>query len=306
MGAQALGPGETDMAVPGHAADLLDIAPVTGFTGAVISGVELSGRLDAATVAAIRAALVNWKVIFFRGQHAMSDTDQEEFAALLGNLVEHPTAPVVPGTRALLDIRTESGDVASSWHTDVTFMPAPPDASILRAIEVPDAGGDTCWANTAAAYERLPDPLRQTVDGMRAVHSNLHDASEMYPTREGQAAYRKVFASTVYESEHPVVRVHPESGERTLLLGHFLTGFTGLSQADSRNLHAMLQGHVTKPEHVVRWRWRNGDVAIWDNRATQHRAVADFGNAVRHLRRVTVQGSVPVGVDGFEGRLLCR
>jgi taurine dioxygenase len=183
-------------------------------------------------------------------------------------------------------------------------MPAPPDASILRAIEVPDAGGDTCWANTAEAYRRLPETLRQTVDGLRAVHSNLHDASDMFPTREGQAAYRKVFASTVYESEHPVVRVHPESGERALLLGHFLTGFTGLSQTDSHNLHAMLQGHVTKAENVVRWRWRKGDVAIWDNRATQHRAVADCAGHVRHLRRVTVQGSVPVGPDGFKGRLL--
>jgi len=294
------------MATLQETAQRLDIAPVTGATGAVISGVELSGDLDETTVAAIRAALVKWKVVFFRDQHAMSDKDQEDFAALLGELVEHPTAPVLPGTRAVLDLSTETGDVASSWHTDVTFMPAPPDASILRAIEVPAAGGDTCWANTAEAYRHLPETLRQTVEGLRAVHSNLHDASEMFPTREGQAAYRKVFASTVYESEHPVVRVHPESGERALLLGHFLTGFTGLSQTDSQNLHAILQGHVTKPENVVRWRWRQGDVAIWDNRATQHRAVADCAGAVRHLRRVTVQGSATVGPDGFTGRLLTK
>jgi taurine dioxygenase len=142
------------------------------------------------------------------------------------------------------------------------------------------------------------------VDTMTAVHSNLHDASEMYRDRESLAAYRKVFASTVYETEHPVVRVHPESGERTLILGHFLTRFTGLSEADSNRLRAMLQEHVTRPETVMRWRWRKGDVAIWDNRATQHRAVADCAGALRHLRRVTIRGSTPVGIDGFTSRLL--
>jgi len=292
------------MATQDRTADFLDIAPVTGRTGAEIRGIALSGSLDKATLAAIRAALVRWKVIFFRDQHAMTDRDQEDFASLLGKPVAHPTAPVVPGTCTLLDIRTEKGEVASSWHTDVTFVPAYPDASMLRAIEVPEAGGDTCWANTAAAYEHLPEPLRRTVDPLTAVHSNLHDASEMYSDRESQAAYRKVFASTVYETEHPVVRVHPESGERTLILGHFLTQFTGLSTDDSNRLRMMLQEHVTRPENVVRWRWRKGDVAIWDNRATQHRAVADCAGQLRHLRRVTIEGSTPVGIDGFTSRLL--
>ena len=282
----------------------LDIAPVTGFTGAVITGVALSGSLDAATVGAIREALLRWKVVFFRDQQAMSDRDQEEFAALLGEPIAHPTAPVVPGTRSLLDIRTEKGEVASSWHTDVTFVPSYPDASILRAIEVPQAGGDTLWANTASAYARLPEPLRRTVDTLRAVHSNLHDASEMYSDRESLAAYRKAFAPVVYETEHPVVRVHPESGERTLVLGHFLTQFIGLSTDDSRHLRGILQQHVTRPENVVRWRWCKGDVAIWDNRATQHRAVADCGTELRHLRRVTIGGSVPVGIDGFTSRAI--
>jgi taurine dioxygenase len=281
---------------------LLDIAPVTGRTGAEIRGVTLSGDLDDATMAAIRAALVRYKVIFFRDQHALTDAGQEGFAARLGEPVAHPTAPLVPGSRYLLDINTEA--VASSWHTDVTFVPAYPDASILRAIAVPDAGGDTLWANTAAAYAALPAPLKQLVDGLRAIHSNLHDDSELFNDRESSAAYRAVFASTVYETEHPVVRIHPESGEPTLVVGHFLNQFVGLSLADSQRLRGILQEHITRPENTVRWRWRAGDVAVWDNRATQHRAVADFAGQRRHLRRVTIKGSTPVGLDGFTSRLV--
>jgi taurine dioxygenase len=177
---------------------------------------------------------------------------------------------------------------------------------MLRAIEVPSVGGDTLWANTAAAYERLPEPLRQLADGLTAVHSNLHDDSELFPDRKSSAAYRAVFAPIVYETEHPVVRIHPESSERTLIVGHFLKQFTGLSAQDSGRLRSMLQEHITKPENTVRWRWRKGDVAVWDNRATQHRAVADFGNERRHLRRVTIKGSTPVGVNGFVSRLISQ
>jgi taurine dioxygenase len=212
--------------------------------------------------------------------------------------------PVVPGSRYLLDINTGEGQVASSWHTDVTFVPAYPDASILRAIEVPDAGGDTLWANTAAAYDTLPEPLRRMIDGLTAVHSNLHDDSELFRDRKSSAAYRAVFAPVVYETEHPVVRVHPESGERALVVGHFLKQFEGLSADHSQRLRAILQEHITRPENTVRWRWRKDDVAIWDNRATQHRAVADFGRQRRHLRRVTIKGSIPNGIDGFTSRMI--
>jgi taurine dioxygenase len=280
----------------------LDIAPVTGRTGAEIRGVALSGELDDATMASIRAALIRYKVIFFRDQHGLTDAGQEDFAARLGEPVAHPTAPLVPGSRFLLDIDTEA--VASSWHTDVTFVPAYPDASILRAITVPDAGGDTLWANTAAAYAALPEPLKLLVDGLKAIHSNLHDDSELFNDRRKSAAYRAVFASTVYETEHPVVRIHPESSERTLVVGHFLNQFVGLSAADSQRLRGILQEHITRPENTVRWRWRAGDVAVWDNRATQHRAVADFDGQRRHLRRVTIRGSTPVGLDGFTSRLV--
>ena len=284
----------------------LDIHPLTGTIGAEIRGVPLSGDLDAGTVQAIEAALVRHKVIFFRDQHHLGDAEHEAFASLFGDPVAHPTVPVAEGSSYLLELDSKEGYAASSWHTDVTFVDAYPKGSILRAITAPEAGGDTLWANTEIAYERLPEPLRQLVNTLWATHSNDYDYAEVLAGGSGSAEktaervkYQKsVFASTVYETDHPVVRVHPVSGQRSLVLGHFVKQFVGLSPSDSKQLFDVLQGHVLKPENTVRWRWRAGDVAFWDNRATQHRAIADFGLQRRTLRRATVKGDVPVGIDG--------
>lgn len=282
----------------------LDIVPVAGRIGAEIRNVRLSGDLDAATLGAVRAALLRHKVIFFRGQHDLTDQEHEAFAALLGDPVAHPTVPVVEGSRYLLELDSKEGEAASSWHTDVTFVEAYPKASILRALTIPEAGGDTLWANGVTAYEELTEPLRALVDGLWAVHSNKYDYAGTFGSKDSKRAeaYSKIFASTVYETEHPVVRVHPETGERSLLLGHFVKQFVGLNSADSQRIFAILQDHITKPENTVRWRWQVGDVAIWDNRATQHRAIADFGLQRRTLRRATVAGDVPVSIDGRRSR----
>ena len=191
-------------------------------------------------------------------------------------------------------------------HTDVTFVEAYPKASILRSVVAPAFGGDTVWANTAAAYQSLPEPLRELADKLWAVHSNEYDYAGTKPDVDPAKLerYRQVFTSTVYETEHPVVRVHPISGERALQLGHFVKRIKGYSQADSAHLFNLLQGHVTRLENTVRWRWQAGDVAIWDNRATQHYAVDDYGTQPRIVRRVTLGGEVPVGVDGQQSRTL--
>ncbi|UTL90936.1 TauD/TfdA dioxygenase family protein [Pseudomonas fluorescens] len=282
-----------------HALEL-DIQPVAGRIGAEIRGVKLSADLDAATVDAIQAALVKHKVIFFRGQTHLDDQAQEGFAKLLGEPVAHPTVPVVDGTSYLLQLDGAEGQRANSWHTDVTFVEAYPKASILRSVVAPVSGGDTVWANTAAAYQELPEPLRELADKLWAVHSNEYDYASVKPDVDPAKLerYRKVFTSTVYETEHPVVRVHPISGERALQLGHFVKRIKGYSLVDSQHLFALLQGHVTRLENTVRWRWQAGDVAIWDNRATQHYAVDDYGTQPRVVRRVTLAGEVPVGVDG--------
>lgn len=294
-------PNATDPSSP------LEIHPVTGTIGAEVRGVVLSGDLPAATVHAIEAALVRHKVLFFRDQQHISDADHEDFAALLGDPVAHPTVPVAEGSRYLLELDSKEGYAASSWHTDVTFVDAYPKASILRAITVPEAGGDTQWANGETAYEALPEPLRQLVNTLRAVHSNDYDYAATLQGSTSTASqqeyikrHRNTFTSTVYETEHPLVRVHPVSGQRSLLLGHFVKRIVGLNAADSARLFAILQEHITKPENVVRWRWRAGDIAIWDNQSTQHRAVADFGLQRRTLRRATIAGTIPIGIDGRE------
>ncbi len=278
----------------------LEIHPVAGRIGAEIRGVHLSGELDAATVEAIQQALVEYKVLFFREQTQLDDQRQEAFAHLLGEPVAHPTVPSREGTRYLLELDGAEGQRANSWHTDVTFVDAYPKASILRSVVAPAFGGDTLWANTATAYRGLPSELRELADKLTAVHSNEYDYAGAKPdvSAEKLERYRKVFTSTVYETEHPVVRVHPISGEKSLLLGHFVKRIKGYSQADSAHLFGLLQSHVIRQENTVRWRWQAGDVAIWDNRSTQHYAIDDYGTQDRVVRRVTLKGEVPVGVNG--------
>ncbi|MBB5193195.1 taurine dioxygenase [Silvimonas terrae] len=283
----------------------ITLHPVAGRIGAEVRGVQLSGDLPAHAVDAIKAALRQYKVIFLRGQ-TLDDAGQQAFGQLLGDPVAHPTVPSVSGTDYVLELDSAHGGRANSWHTDVTFVDAYPKASILRAIKVPESGGDTVWANTHTAYTDLPEPLRQLADNLWAIHSNEYDyaAYRTDTSAEALARYRKVFTSTLYETEHPVVHVHPETGERHLLLGHFVQKFKGLTTHDFNHLFAALQSHVTRLENTVRWRWQAGDVAIWDNRATQHYAINDYGDAHRVMHRVTIAGNVPTSLNGEKSRTL--
>jgi len=279
---------------------VLEVYPIAGQIGAEIRGIHLSSDLDTTTVNAIKKALLQYKVIFFRGQKHLDDTGQEAFAKLFGEPEAHPTVPIKEGSNYLFELDSEHGGRANSWHTDVTFIDTYPKASILRAVVVPESGGDTVWANTAIAYQNLPTELRNLADKLWAVHTNDYDYGGRHPNRsqEDLERHRKVFASTVYETEHPVVRIHPETGERTLVLGHFVKKIKGLSSSDSAHLFSILQDHVTRLENTVRWHWEAGDIAIWDNRATQHYAINDYGEKHRIMRRVTLVGEVPVSVEG--------
>ncbi|MBI6798797.1 MULTISPECIES: TauD/TfdA dioxygenase family protein [Pseudomonas syringae group] len=272
---------------------VLDVNPVSGRIGAEIRGIRLSGELDAATVETIQQALVQHKVLFFREQNHLDDQSQEAFAHLLGEPIAHPAMPVRDGTHFLLELDSARGQRANSWHTDMTFVDAYPKASILRSVLAPASGGDTVWANTASAYNDLTDELRELADKLWAIHNNEYDYSLQQLDPSG-----KRVTSMVCETEHPVVRVHPVSGEKTLLLGHYAKRLRGHSQIDSAHLFSLLQSHVTRLENTVRWRWHTGDVAIWDNRATQHYALDDYGTQERIVRRVSLKGDVPVGVQG--------
>jgi len=283
-----------------------EIRRVAGRIGAELSGVQLSADLSDDTITAIGAALHTHKVVFFRDQTHLDDAAQEAFAARLGKPIAHPTVPVSEGSDYLLELDSRRGGRANNWHTDITFLPAYPQASVLRAVALPDYGGDTVWANTAEAYRRLPDPLRALADTLWAIHTNAYDYAAAKPgaTQAQIERHRNVFASTVYETEHPVVRIHPVTGERTLVLGQFVKGLVGFSTSDSRRLFDILQEHVTRLENTVRWSWRVGDVAIWDNRATQHYAIDDYGDQHRVMRRVTLDGDIPTSIDGRSSRAI--
>lgn len=276
----------------------IQVKAINGRIGAVIEGVKLSSSLDATVVQEINQALLKHKVIFFKHQSHLDDVEQEAFAARLGTPLNHPTVPVKQGSNHILELDSR-GARADSWHTDITFLDAYPKASILRSIVAPEVGGNTVWANTTTAYNDLPEELKTLAESLRAIHSNNYDyAAKASVPAEVLAKYKDFFNSTEYETEHPLVRVHPETAEKTLVLGHFFQKFVGYSQADSRRLFDIFQNYVEKLENIVSWRWEAGDIAIWDNRATQHRAINDYGDQHRVVRRVTLEGDIPVSVDG--------
>ncbi len=278
----------------------IEVTKVGGVIGAVVSGIPVGGGLDADAVAELRSALLRHRVVFLRDQQHATDADQLAFARLLGEVTRpHPT--VSGDGKAILPIDSEQGK-ANSWHTDVTFVDRVPAISVLRAITLPPYGGTTVWANTVEAYRRLDPALQALTRELRAVHSNLYDYAAQRTQIGGvdvkEERYRDEFRHLEFETEHPVVRIHPETGEPSLLLGHFVRSFVGLSTTDSADLFALLQRHVTRLENTVRWSWRDGDIAIWDNRATQHYAVADYDDLPRRLHRITIAGQPPVGLKG--------
>ena len=282
----------------------IQVNPIGGRIGAEIYGLKLSADLSDAVILEINQALLQYKAIFFKDQQHLDDAAQEAFAARLGTPLNHPTVPVKSGSAHILEIDSR-GARADVWHTDITFIDAYPKASVLRSVVAPEVGGNTVWANTTTAYNDLPQELKTLADSLKAVHSNSFDyAAKASVPPEVLAKYKNYFNSTEYETEHPVVRVHPETGEKTLLLGSFFKNFVGYNQQESRRLFDLFQSYVEKLENIVSWRWSAGDIAIWDNRATQHRAINDYGDQHRVVRRVTLEGDIPVGVDGQPSRVL--
>jgi taurine dioxygenase len=275
-----------------------DIHPVAGRIGAEIIGLDLSTNLSDALIAEIRQTLIHYKVIFFRRQQ-LNAHQQIAFARRFGEVTTaHPTVPALAEHPEILDLdygRTVGP--ANQWHTDVTFVDRPPLGSILRAVVIPPVGGDTIWANAATAYQDLPPHLRSLADSLWAIHSNTYDYALPYRS-EKLEAYQAVFESTVYETLHPVVRIHPESGDRSLFIGGFVRRLQGLSQTESNDIIRLLQSYITRPENTARWQWQEGDIAFWDNRATQQYAIDDYGNQPRRVQRVTIVGDLPVGIDG--------
>ncbi|WP_304115265.1 TauD/TfdA family dioxygenase [Mycolicibacterium bacteremicum] len=287
-------------------AQVIDIRPQAGWAGAEIYGVDLTRRLEPRQVAQIREALLTWKVIFFRDQF-IDHADHLRFASAFGaptpahplfDSIPDPDYPTIyPIFRDRFKSRYGSsrGFDKPNWHADVTAAINPPAASILRAEVIPPYGGDTQWSNTVAAYEGLSAPVKRLADKLRAVHRfSPPDGTTATADYEQRVSRRPLI------SEHPVVRVHPETGERALYVNPgFTTHIVDVSPHESRRLLGLFYDELTKPEYTVRFKWEPGSIAFWDNRSAVHLAPSDLTSEHdRRLYRVTLVGDVPVGPDG--------
>ncbi|GLZ38102.1 TauD/TfdA family dioxygenase [Actinokineospora sp. NBRC 105648] len=279
----------------------IGITPLTGYTGAEVTGVDATAPQSAETIAALRAALLKYKVIFLRDQR-LDYASQVAFAQRFGELtLGHPLYGGPEGKPLLREMDSKGeGTRANHWHTDLTYLERPPAFAFLHNVVCPPVGGDTIWANTAVGYANLPAELRDLADRLRIVHSN--DADFTDDTYDGDS--RTNYLMHQFEAEHPAVRVHEETGERSLLLGGFARRVHGFSPQAGRDLIRVLHEYATKPEFTARWKWRADDLVIWDNQATLHYAVYDYHGQHRRGERVTVGGPVPVGVDGRPGVVL--
>ncbi|MER6573475.1 TauD/TfdA family dioxygenase [Streptomyces sp. NPDC001093] len=275
----------------------VSIRKLTGRIGAVVEGVDLTATPDLSTITALRDALNEHKAIVFDDVN-LDNAGQERVARWFGELTTaHPNVPATDGTTNVLAVDSETSK-ASEWHTDVTFVVNPPQLTTLRSIVTTPYGGETLIANAAAAYRDLPEPLRALADSLRVVHTNQYDYARPAATTAQRQEYDRAFVSTPYEAEHPVVRVHPLTGERGLFIGGFAKRIVGLSGSESADVLRLLQSYVTRPENIVRWTWSPNQLLIFDNRITQHYGVDNYDDHPRRLNRVTVAGEVPVGVDG--------
>jgi taurine dioxygenase len=277
----------------------LDVRKITARIGAEVRGLDLTGDLEPGTVAAVRAALHEHKALVFRDT-GLDDEGQQRFARAFGELTTaHPTIPAEPGAPNILPVDSERGGRANHWHTDVTFVVNPPQLSTLRSITIPPYGGETLIANSAAAYRDLPEPLRAFADTLWAVHTNVYDYAVPVEARdENHNEQRKIFQRIKFETAHPVVRVHPLTGERGLFIGGFAQRIVGLSTSESRRILDIFQAYVTRPENILRWRWSPNELVLFDNRITQHYAIDNYDDQPRRLHRVTAAGDIPVGIDG--------
>jgi taurine dioxygenase len=278
----------------------IEIQKVTANIGARVSGVDINKPLDEEQTAALREALNIHKALVFDDIH-LDDEGQAAFARHFGDLTTaHPTVPAVDGAPNVLPVDSERGR-ANHWHTDVTFVLNPPQASTLRSITIPPYGGETLIASSAAAYRDLPEPLRTLADTLWAEHTNDYDYA--VPDEEidtERAAQRAQFTSIKFRTVHPVVRVHPLTGEHGLFIGGFAQRIVGLSTGESRKILDILQAYVTRPENILRWRWSPNQLVLFDNRITQHYAIDNYDDQPRRLNRVTVAGDIPVGIEGKE------
>lgn len=274
----------------------LTITPIKDTIGAIVSGVDLN-HLNDETLSQIKDALLKHQVIFFRNQD-LQTASQVNLAKSFGSLHIHPVFPTVPNVPEVIVLDSHETDLRDNelWHTDVTFSKTPPLGCVLRAVKIPPSGGDTLWASGTAAFEALPSDIQNKIKGLTA----LHDIRLSFPqerfggvSEEEQARLEEIYRKNPPVT-HPVVRTHPDTGKPILFVSEgFTSKINELPEDEGKELLDFLTQHAVKEEFHLRWAWQEGDVAIWDNRATQHKALFDYGDAHRIMHRATVNGDEP-------------
>ena len=275
------------------------IEPITCTIGAELLDVSLRDAAhDDSLFNAVYAALLKHRVLFLRDQD-ITGHDQVAFAARMGELEQHPVLPStddIPGLVRIYKTPEKNASYENAWHTDHTWSAVPTKVNVLRCVECPPVGGDTMWANMALAYEKLPDSVKAQIKGLRASHSFVELVGGAL-TPEKKAEVKAKWPNV----EHDVIQIHPETGEKVLLLGSWATHFTNYAEIsrmrcgqdvwlDGGDLFQYLQAQALIPEYQVRWRWKKNSIAIWDNRSTQHYAVHDYPPSHRKMERAAVGG----------------
>ena len=275
--------------------DALKILPIAGALGAEIHGIDLSKPLVGETVASVRQALLDHLVVFFRGQTLLPE-QLVAFGRRFGVLAHYPFVQGLPGHPEVIEVAKlehERINFGGIWHSDTTYLEQPPMGSMLFALEVPPAGGDTLFANMFMAHETLSDGMKRMLAGLSAVSSSAK--ADVTRTREDRIASSPGSkARSVFEATHPVVRTHPESGRKALYVNaaHSVR-FDGMSEEESAPLLNFLFRHQVRPEFTCRFRWGPGSLAFWDNRSTQHNPINDYHGYRRRMLRVTIAGDRP-------------
>jgi taurine dioxygenase len=274
----------------------LDARPLSSAVGAEVVGVDLASRLDQPTVTALRSAWLDAGVLVFHDQNLDADAFMA-VARAFGEPMEYPFLTGLPGHPLITEVvklEHETVNFGGVWHSDTTYLPAPPMATLLLARETPATGGDTLFASQVAAYDALPTSMKARLAGLRAVNSSAK--AEVSRTREDRLRdHARADASDVYEAVHPVVREHPETGLLSLFVNPAHTvRFEGTDEEESAPLLVELFEHQVRPEFICRVRWAPGTLAIWDNRSLLHFPINDYDGQRRVMHRITLKGDVPV------------
>lgn len=272
----------------------MEFLRVAGALGAEVCGVDLTHDIEAATADFLRQGLAKHQVLFFRDQ-ALTPANHRALAEVFGATQPHPAYPTVDRypELSILEVDESAPPKIDTWHTDMTFMERPPLGSLLHAQVIPPFGGDTLFASLGRAYETLNERLRASLEGLEAEHSFAHGFRHSLAERPNDERLKRAVAENP-PRRHPVIRTHPVTGTKMLFVNRlFTTRILGLAEAQSDALLQMLCDHIVLPEHTCRFRWQPLSLAIWDNRATQHRPINDYWPGHRRMQRITVAGDIP-------------